>query len=64
VRSPTPIFNEKGLVRPGRQVGSTGLWARRLLSWHSEALGRFKVITRILGVRTRWAIATAACRDA
>ena len=29
-----------------------------------EALGRFKVITRILGVKNVWAIATAACRDA
>jgi exopolyphosphatase/guanosine-5'-triphosphate,3'-diphosphate pyrophosphatase len=64
VRSPTPIFNEKVLCGLGRQVGSTGRLGEDSVKLALEALSRFKAITRILGVKNVWAIATAACRDA
>jgi exopolyphosphatase/guanosine-5'-triphosphate,3'-diphosphate pyrophosphatase len=61
VRSPTPIFNEKVLCGLGRQVGSTGHLGEDSVKCALEALSRFKAITRILGVKNVWAIATAAC---
>ena len=64
VRSPTPIFNEKVLCGLGRQVGSTGHLGADSIASALDALSRFKAITRILGVKNIWAIATAACRDA
>ena len=64
VRSPTPIFNEKVLCGLGRQVGSTGQLGEESVERALEALGRFKAIARILGVKNVRAIATAACRDA
>lgn len=64
VRSPTPIFNEKVLCGLGRQVGSTGHLGKESVEDALAALARFKAITRILGVKNLWAIATAACRDA
>ena len=64
VRSPTPIFNEKVLCGLGRQVGSTGHLGEEAVERALEALGRFKAIARILGVKNVRAIATAACRDA
>jgi exopolyphosphatase / guanosine-5'-triphosphate,3'-diphosphate pyrophosphatase len=64
VRSPTPIFNEKVLCGLGRQVGSTGRLGEASVKQALEALTRFKAVTRILGVKNVWAIATAACRDA
>jgi len=64
VRSPTPIFNEKVLCGLGRQVGSTGHLGVDSIASALDALSRFKAITRILGVKNIWALATAACRDA
>lgn len=64
VRSPTPIFNEKVLCGLGRQVGSTGRLGEESVKLALDALSRFKAITRILGVKNVWAIATAACREA
>jgi exopolyphosphatase / guanosine-5'-triphosphate,3'-diphosphate pyrophosphatase len=64
VRSPTPIFNEKVLCGLGRRVGSTGHMGAESIALALEALGRFKAIARILGVKNIWALATAACRDA
>lgn len=64
VRSPTPLFNEKVLCGLGRQVGSTGHLGQEAIARALDALARFKVVARILGVKNIWAIATAACRDA
>lgn len=64
VRAPTPVFNEKVLCGLGRSVASTGVLAGEAVQRAVEALGRFKVIARILGVKNLKAIATAAVRDA
>ena len=64
VRSPTTIFNEKVLCGLGRQVASTGHLGKDAVERALAALTRFKAITRLLGVKTLCAIATAACRDA
>jgi exopolyphosphatase / guanosine-5'-triphosphate,3'-diphosphate pyrophosphatase len=64
VRSPTPLFNEKVLCGLGRSIGSTGRLGKESVERALEALGRFRAISRILGVKNVRAIATAACRDA
>src|SRR5262245_26851100 len=64
VRSPTPIFNEKVLCGLGREVASTGRLDEASVQRALDALGRFKAIATILGVKRVHAIATAACREA
>lgn len=64
VRSPTTTFNEKVLCGLGRQVASTGYLGKEAVDRALNALGRFKAITNLLGVKSICAIATAACRDA
>ncbi len=64
VRSPTPIFNEKVLAGLGRTVATSGRLADDAVDRAIEALGRFKAIVRLLGVKNVRAIATAACREA
>ena len=64
VRSPTPIFNEKVLAGLGRTVATSGRLSDEAVGRAIEALGRFKAIIRVLGVKNVRAIATAACREA
>jgi exopolyphosphatase / guanosine-5'-triphosphate,3'-diphosphate pyrophosphatase len=63
-RSPTPIFNEKVLAGLGREVQSTGLLAADAADKALFALRRFRALCDRLDVAQRWAIATAACREA
>lgn len=63
-RSPTPIFNEKVLAGLGREVQSTGLLAPDAVEKALGALMRFRGLCDTMGAERRWAIATAACRDA
>jgi exopolyphosphatase/guanosine-5'-triphosphate,3'-diphosphate pyrophosphatase len=63
-RSPTPIFNEKVLAGLGREVQSTGLLAADAADKALFALRRFRALCDRLEVARRWAIATAACREA
>ena len=64
VRSPTTTFNEKVQCGLGRQIASTGQLGKEAVERALIALARFKTITQLLGVKSVWAIATAACRDA
>ncbi len=63
-RSPTPIFNEKVLCGLGREVQSTGLLAADAVDKALVALRRFRALCDRIDVPHRFAIATAACRDA
>jgi exopolyphosphatase/guanosine-5'-triphosphate,3'-diphosphate pyrophosphatase len=63
-RSPTPIFNEKVLCGLGRKVRSTGLLAPDAVAQALAALRRFRALCDRIEVPRRYAIATAACRDA
>jgi exopolyphosphatase/guanosine-5'-triphosphate,3'-diphosphate pyrophosphatase len=63
-RSPTPIFNEKVLCGLGRKVQSTGLLAPDAVEQALGALRRFRALCDRIEVPHRYAIATAACRDA
>jgi exopolyphosphatase / guanosine-5'-triphosphate,3'-diphosphate pyrophosphatase len=63
-RSLTPIFNEKVLAGLGREVFSTGLLAPDAVAKALAALTRFRALCEAMGIDKRWAIATAACRDA
>ncbi len=63
-RSPTPIFNEKVLCGLGREVQSTGLLAADAVDKALVALRRFRALCDRIDVPQRFAIATAACRDA
>jgi exopolyphosphatase/guanosine-5'-triphosphate,3'-diphosphate pyrophosphatase len=63
-RSPTPIFNEKVLAGLGREVQTTGLLAADSVEKALAALQRFRALCDRMQVAQRWAIATAACRDA
>ncbi len=64
IRSPTPIFNEKVLCGLGREVQSTGLLAADAVDKALVALRRFRALCDRIDVPQRFAIATAACRDA
>ncbi len=64
VRAPTPIFNEKILCGLGRSVATSGFLSPEPVDRAIDALRRFKMICRILGVKNLKAIATAAVREA
>lgn len=64
VRAATPIFNEKVLCGLGRGVHSTGRLGDEAVERALSALSRFRVISRIVGVKAMRAIATAAVREA
>src|SRR5262249_32749864 len=63
-RSPTPIFNEKGLCGLGREVQSTGLLAGGAGGKAPGCLGRVRMLCDRIEVPRLFVIATAACRDA
>jgi exopolyphosphatase/guanosine-5'-triphosphate,3'-diphosphate pyrophosphatase len=63
-RTQTPTFNEKIMAGLGREVLTTGLLAADAVEKALAALTRFRALCDAMGVGRRWAIATAACRDA
>ena len=64
VRAATPVFNEKVLCGLGRSIHSTGRLSDDAVERAIAALARFRVISRIVGVKVLRAIATAAVREA
>ena len=64
VRAATPVFNEKVLCGLGRSIHSTGRLSDEAVERAIAALARFRVISRIVGVKVLRAIATAAVREA
>lgn len=64
VRAPTPLFNEKDSCKLGRSIGSTGRLDDESVASAISTLGRFRAITRVLGVKNVRAFATAAAREA
>lgn len=64
VRAATPVFNEKVLCGLGRSIHSTGRLSDEAVERALAALARFRVISRIVGVKALRAIATAAVREA
>ena len=64
IRSATPIFNEKVSCGLGRGISSSGRLPSDAVEQAVEALKRFAEIARILAVKSIWAVATAAVRDA
>ncbi|MCB1506206.1 MAG: Ppx/GppA family phosphatase [Hyphomicrobiaceae bacterium] len=63
-RAPSPVFNEKVLCGLGKSVASTGKLGAKSVTCATEALARFHAISRNLGVKNLYAIATAAVREA
>ena len=63
-RSPSPIFNEKILCGLGKGVAITGRLNESAVTRALSALRRFKALTKQIGVRETYAIATAAAREA
>ncbi|MDO9382451.1 MAG: Ppx/GppA phosphatase family protein [Hyphomicrobiaceae bacterium] len=64
VRAATPVFNEKVLCGLGRSIHSTGRLSDEAIERAIGALARFRVISRIVGVKVLRVIATAAVREA
>jgi exopolyphosphatase/guanosine-5'-triphosphate,3'-diphosphate pyrophosphatase len=64
LRSPTQIFNEKVLCGLGRGIATSGQLNPDGIDRALQALSRFRAIARVLGVKTLYALATAAARDA
>lgn len=64
VRAPTPLFNEKVLCGLGRSIATTGKLGPDAVERAIGALGRFRAVARVLGVKNLKAFATAAVRDA
>jgi exopolyphosphatase / guanosine-5'-triphosphate,3'-diphosphate pyrophosphatase len=63
-RSPSPIFNEKILCGLGKGVAITGNLNEAAIARALQALRRFKALTKQIGVKTVYAVATAAAREA
>ena len=63
-RSPAPIFNEKILCGLGKGVAITGNLNEAAISRALLALRRFKALAKQIGVKSIYAVATAAAREA
>lgn len=63
-RSPTPVFNEKILCGLGKGVAITGKLNEEGMVRAFAALRRFRALTRQIGARQVFAVATAAAREA
>jgi exopolyphosphatase/guanosine-5'-triphosphate,3'-diphosphate pyrophosphatase len=63
-RSPAPIFNEKILCGLGKGVAITGKLNEAAIARALQALRRFKTLTKQIGVKATYAVATAAAREA
>lgn len=63
-RSPAPIFNEKILCGLGKGVAITEKLNEPAIARALSALKRFKALARQMGVKSIFAVATAAAREA
>ncbi len=63
-RSPAPIFNEKILCGLGKGVAITQSLNESAIARALLALRRFRTISKQIGVKTIYALATAAAREA
>jgi exopolyphosphatase/guanosine-5'-triphosphate,3'-diphosphate pyrophosphatase len=63
-RAPTPVFNEKILCGLGKGVGLTGKLNEEGVTRAIAALKRFRILSKQIGARDVFAIATAAAREA
>ncbi len=63
-RTPTPIFNDKVMCGLGRGVAVTGKLNEEGVERALDALARFRVLCRTMGVNDIYVVATAAARDA
>ena len=63
-RAPTPVFNEKVLCGLGRGVATTGKLNSQGMERAFAALRRFRALSRQIGAREVYAVATAAAREA
>jgi exopolyphosphatase / guanosine-5'-triphosphate,3'-diphosphate pyrophosphatase len=63
-RAPTPVFNEKLLCGLGRGVATTRQLHPQGMERALAALRRFKALSRQIGAREVYAVATAAAREA
>ncbi|MBB3763621.1 Ppx/GppA family phosphatase [Sphingomicrobium lutaoense] len=63
-RVPSILFNEKVMAGLGRSVGADGRMDEEAMAMAIEALGRFRIVTRRIGVKRLRTVATAAVRDA
>ena len=63
-RSPTPVFNEKILCGLGKGVAITGKLAEGGIVRALAALRRFRALSKQIGVKQVFAVATAAAREA
>ena len=63
-RSPTPIFNEKILCGLGRGVATKGRLGEEGMTRALAALRRFRALSRQIGAKQVYAVATAAAREA
>ncbi len=63
-RSPTPVFNEKILCGLGKGVAITGKLSEEGVVRALAALRRFRALTRQIGAKQVFAVATAAAREA
>ena len=63
-RAPTPIYNEKVLCGLGRGVLTSGALDETAMRRALDALARFRILCRTMGVGRVFVLATAAARDA
>lgn len=62
-RSPTPVFNEKILCGLGRGIATRGKLTDESMARALMALRRFRTLSKQIGAREIYAVATAAARD-
>jgi exopolyphosphatase/guanosine-5'-triphosphate,3'-diphosphate pyrophosphatase len=63
-RSPSPVFNEKILCGLGKGVAISGKLSREGIVRALRALKRFRALSKQIGAREIYAVATAAAREA
>lgn len=63
-RSPSPVFNEKILCGLGRGVAITGKLSKEGIVRALRALKRFRALSKQIGAKEIYAVATAAAREA
>lgn len=63
-RAAVCVHNEKTICCIGRNMANTGLLYREGCDMAIDALKRYRILARKLGVKNRIAVATAAARDA
>ena len=63
-RVPSALFNEKIMAALGRGIGETGALDAQAVEATIEALARFRLLGREIGLRKLHTVATAAVRDA